>query len=104
MGTGLSSGSTSSFTQGNKAYREFFRRRHRIVATYLALQAWRHNLDCIVLDRWALERLFELERFKNSRISWLREDLEPWFPHQWVCYYFYCIGPMHGGTCSLEIT
>ena len=71
----------------NEASRELFRRRHRIVGLHLVLEAWKRNLDCIVLDRRDLESFFGLERFKGRRVSWLEEDFKPWFPYQRV-YYF----------------
>jgi hypothetical protein len=40
------------------------------------------GLDCIVLQRRDLEHFLGLERFKSTRVQWLREDLKPWFPHQ----------------------
>ena len=40
------------------------------------------GLECIVLQRRDLEHFLALERFKSTRVQWLREDLRPWFPHQ----------------------
>jgi hypothetical protein len=53
-----------------------------MVAHYLAIQAWTRKLDCIVLSRADLEAFLGLERFKSTRIRWLKEDLKPWFPFQ----------------------
>lgn len=44
------------------------------------------GLDCIVLTRSDLEAFLGLERFKSSRVTWLCEDLKPWFPHQTPYY------------------
>jgi hypothetical protein len=63
-------------------HREFCRNQHRIIGHYLAVQAWLRGLDCIVLVRNDLESFLALERFKGTRVDWLREDLKPWFPHQ----------------------
>jgi hypothetical protein len=68
------------------AYREGCRRQHRIIAHYLAVQAWLRKLDCIVLARDELEKFLGLQRFKAERVKWLRDDLKPWFPYQ-VPYY-----------------
>jgi len=44
------------------------------------------GLDCIVLVRWDLEAFLGLERFKNTRVKWLTEDLKPWFPSRTPYY------------------
>ena len=67
-------------------HREFCRNQHRIIAHYLAVQAWLRGLDCIVLVREDLESFLALERFKGTRVAWLQEDLMPWFPHQKAYY------------------
>lgn len=36
-------------TSTDQAYREAHRRRHRLLGIYLALEAWRQHLDCVVL-------------------------------------------------------
>jgi hypothetical protein len=63
-------------------HRESCRRDHRIIGQYLAVQAWLRGLDCIVLVREDLEAFLGLERFKSTRIRWLKEDLKPWFQYQ----------------------
>ena len=67
-------------------HRESCRRQHRVIGQYLAMQAWKRGLDCIVLERDNLEFFLGLEQFKSTRLRWLREDLKPWFPHQ-VAHY-----------------
>ena len=64
----------------------FIRRQHALLGHYLAIQAWLHRLDCIVLNRADLESFLELRRFKSSRIAWLQKDFIPWFPHQMPYY------------------
>src|SRR2546425_367851 len=61
-------------------HREFCRRQHRVIGHFLALQAWRRAVDCIVLERQHLESFLGLERFKRARQEWLMTDLLPWFP------------------------
>jgi hypothetical protein len=63
-------------------HRESCRRDHRIIGQSLAVQAWLRGLDCIVLVREDLEAFLGLERFKSTRIRWLKEDLKPWFQYQ----------------------
>jgi len=75
-------------------YREACRKEHRLIGHYLAVQAWIRGLDCIVLERHDLQALFELERFKSSRVTWLMEDLKPWFPEQEAYY-------RSGSECSI---
>ncbi|WP_157447528.1 hypothetical protein [Chthoniobacter flavus] len=70
----------------NDPHRQFCRRQHRLVAHYLALQAWLRGLECIVLSRADLMRFFGLTRFKSARIKWLQSDMKPWFPHQEAYY------------------
>lgn len=67
-------------------HRESCRRQHRVLGQYLAMQVWIRGLECIVLQRRDLEKFLGLERFKSSRVRWLREDLKPWFPCQEAHY------------------
>jgi hypothetical protein len=67
-------------------YRTACARRHHIIGHYLAVQAWIRSLDCIVLDRVDLEFFLGLQRFKSVRVTWLRDDLRPWFAHQEAFY------------------
>src|SRR6266446_9281834 len=67
-------------------HREFCRRQHRIIGHYLAVEAWRRGLDCIVLVRDDLEAFLGLERFKSKRNRWIMEDLKPWFRYQQPYY------------------
>ena len=67
-------------------HREACRRQHRMLGQYLAMQAWIRGLECIVLERRDLEHFLGLERFKSTRVQWLKEDLRPWFPEQEAHY------------------
>ena len=58
------------------------RRQHRVLGQYLAMQAWVRGLDCIVLEKRDLDHYLSLERLKEPRVQWVRDDLTPWFPHQ----------------------
>jgi hypothetical protein len=49
-------------------HREACRRRHRIVADWLALYTWKLGADCIVPDRDDLGALLSVWRRKESRI------------------------------------
>jgi hypothetical protein len=64
----------------NDAYREFFRRIHRTMAAYLAMVAWRRNLDCVSIERDEIVRLWGIsKRVENQRLEWLKHDVKPAF-------------------------
>jgi len=69
-----------------ETHRDACRRQHRVIANYVALEAWLRGLDCVVLDRRDLQRLLGLERFKSARVAWMLTDFQPWFPYH-VAYY-----------------
>jgi hypothetical protein len=46
-----------------------------------ALQCWMRGLDGIVFQRHHVERLVGLERFRGTRVEWLKDDLREFFPH-----------------------
>lgn len=68
-------------------HREACRKEHRLIGHYLAVQAWINGLDCIVLERDDLEVLFDLQKFKDIRVEWIKEDLMPWFSGFRAFYY-----------------
>lgn len=67
-------------------HRAACQRQHRVLAHYIAVQAWLRGLDCIAIEREDLETYLGLERFKSERIKWLLEDLKPWFPYNSAYY------------------
>jgi hypothetical protein len=62
-----------------KPYDEYYRRRHRIVGHYLALQSWTRGIDCVVLDRTDVQRLLKLSNTGEDRVRQFTEDVKPWF-------------------------
>jgi hypothetical protein len=52
---------------------------HRSAALFCVIQCWIKSLDGIVLERSAIERLFDLERIKEERVKWLVEDFKDFF-------------------------
>lgn len=67
--------------------REGAKRQHRTLALFAVIQCWMRDLDGLMFERSQLERLLGLERFKQTRIDWLKEDMREFFPHQrslWV--------------------
>lgn len=63
-----------------------FGHQHRVVANFLAVEAWSRGLDCIALERADLEQLLGLKRFKAERVRWMMENFKPWVPDR-VRYY-----------------
>lgn len=63
------------------AYYEHYRRQHRHLGAYLALQLWHAGYDAVIVDRSALATFHELKRFTDEHLSWLRADIRPYFPH-----------------------
>ena len=61
--------------------REGARRQHRAVALLAVIQCWLRNVDGIVFSREHLERLIGLERFKGTRLEWLKEDFSEFFQY-----------------------
>ena len=62
--------------------REGARRQHRVAGLFAVLQCWIRNLDGVCFQRKHLERILGLERFKGTRIDWLRKDLSEIFEFQ----------------------
>lgn len=62
-----------------KPYDEYYRRRHRIVGHYLALQAWIRGIDCVVLDRSDVQRLLNVSNTGEDRVRQFTDDVKPWF-------------------------
>lgn len=54
-------------------------RLHRSVGVYLALKAWTHGIDCIVLSRKQLLQFFDMKVTAGYRMSRIKMDLKPWF-------------------------
>ena len=67
--------------------REGARRQHRATAVFAVIQCWLRNLDGLCFGRAQLERLLGLERFKQTRVEWLQEDLRDFFPYQETYWY-----------------
>jgi hypothetical protein len=67
--------------------REGARRQHRALAVFAMIQCWIRKWDEIAFERDHLERLVGLERFKGTRVEWLKEDLKDLFPFQQVLTY-----------------
>ena len=62
--------------------REGARRQHRTISLFAVIQCWLRGIDGLGFQRRYLERLLGLERFKQKRVKWLKEDLKELFPYQ----------------------
>lgn len=62
--------------------REGARRQHRTISLFAVIQCWRRGIDGLAFQRRHMERLLGLERFKQKRVKWLKEDLKELFPYQ----------------------
>jgi hypothetical protein len=74
--------------------RECARRQNRAVSLFCIAQCWLHRWDGISINRDFFEHFFGLERFKNSRLEWISEDLKEFFPYhkpEYLCSYFYSV-------------
>lgn len=67
--------------QTEETYREAHRRSHKLLSAYLALWAWQRGADCVAIRRGDLLSCLSLQRMKNKRVDWLKEDLAHLFPH-----------------------
>ena len=65
-------------------YRDALRRNHRLLASYLALWAWHHGVDCVALPRNQLLPFLRLKRMRDQRVDWLMADIKDLFPHAWA--------------------
>jgi hypothetical protein len=75
-----------NMASAEEVYREAQERLHRTLGAFLIVKAWEIGVDCIAIKRNSLLKFLKLERMKNTRIDWLKEDLSDFFPHQWVTY------------------
>ena len=67
--------------------REGARRQHRSLSLFAVIQCWMRNLDGLAFQRKQLERILGLDRFKQSRVEWLEEDLKEFFPYVQKCLF-----------------
>ncbi len=64
-------------------YRDANKRSHKLLGMYLALWAWRKDIDCVVLPRSRLLPYLGLQQMRNTRIDWLTEDVKDLFRYSW---------------------
>ena len=63
----------------DQAYYEFYRRQHRVLGAYLALHCWHGGYDAVIVSRKTLAHIHELTNFTEKHLSWLQDDIRPYF-------------------------
>jgi hypothetical protein len=70
-----------------EVYLEFQRRLHRLLGAYLALWAWKNNVDCVVLSREELKSYLGLQgRIENEHSDRLTKAVKEIFSYSEVLY------------------
>ena len=82
----MNEGEKTIMSTTNNGYWKDFQRQHRIVANYLALQAWLRDLDCIVLKRSDLKSFFGMESTTKKHIKRFTSDIKAWFRYSQPYY------------------
>jgi ABC-type cobalt transport system substrate-binding protein len=62
------------------------RRQTRVLALYLTLKAWIHDLDCVVVSREDLIKFFGFDNTTKDRIEQIKKDMKPYFKEHKVYY------------------
>ena len=83
-------------------------RDNRILAQYLMVQCWLHQLDCIVLERQDLLHFFEIKTVHRTQstigfhdlVDEFKYDLSSWFPYLFGINPYYGIRPNAEGYCD----
>lgn len=55
------------------------RRQTRVLALYLTLKAWIHDLECVVVSRDDLRKFFGFDNTTKDRIEQIKKDMKPYF-------------------------
>lgn len=61
--------------------REGARRQHRCIAMFCALYCWNHDKKAVFVQKDYLLRFLGLERLREKRMDWLKEDVGGYFPY-----------------------
>lgn len=64
-----------------EVYREAQVRLHRVLGAFLTMKSWKNGIDCVILERDTLLSFLDIERMRNTRIDWLKEDLKYLFKY-----------------------
>ncbi len=71
----------------SKAYYEHYKRQHCVLGNYLVLQCWINGCDAVLVSRETLAHFHDIKNFTDEHISWLRNDIKPYFPHSTTTIY-----------------
>ncbi|MFO1490200.1 MAG: hypothetical protein U1F77_17770 [Kiritimatiellia bacterium] len=72
----------------DKAYQEFYCRQHRILGAFLAVHCWHNLYDAVIVGRETLAHIHQLRHFTEKHLSWLQNDIRPYFCHSEKLYYY----------------
>ena len=61
-------------------HRELCKRQHSILAAFAMHVCWKRGLNYIYVHRETLESFLGITKFKAERLSWIKEDIVPYFP------------------------
>jgi len=67
-------------TSTTEKHDEFIQRTNRMLGMYLALFAWRRDLQCVALGREDLCHFWDIQTLQKVRIDWLKHDVRWYFP------------------------
>jgi len=70
----------------NEIYRNACRRSHRILGSYLALLAWKKEVDCVIVAQDELFDYLGIKAMRKQRLRWLVHDIKDLFPHAQALY------------------
>jgi hypothetical protein len=71
----------------SQVYYEHYKRQHRVLGAYLLVHCWHSGYDAILVSRETLACFHELKKFTAEHLSWLQEDIKPYFPNFWATTY-----------------
>lgn len=54
--------------------------KHRRLAMFLAVRAWKSGHEAVELTRQHVQRYLDIEDIRRARLEWLKRDFRPWWP------------------------
>ena len=67
-----------------EAVREDAKRQHRSLGMYCALFCWHQNKNAVFVSKDMFLSFIGLERLKDVRFQWLKQDIAAYFPHVFI--------------------
>ena len=72
----------------DRAHHEQASCQHRRISLFFAVQCWKNGWDGIRVSRDQFKELLDRQRFKSSRVEWMKQDFRELFPYQRQYYPF----------------